>query len=71
MDDELGIADDGQACGTCRFWKRAAGADPRAGWGQCRRMPPTLPEVSDEKLVHVGVWPHTDVADWCGEWEGS
>jgi hypothetical protein len=25
--------------------------------------------VSDDKLVHVGVWPHTDVTDWCGEWE--
>jgi len=34
-------------------------------------MPPTLPAVSDEKLVHVGVWPHTDLADWCGEWEGA
>jgi hypothetical protein len=28
-----------------------------------------VPEVSDDKLVHVGVWPHTDVTDWCGEWE--
>jgi hypothetical protein len=34
-------------------------------------MPPTLPEVSDEKLVHVGVWPHTDMGDWCGEWAGT
>jgi hypothetical protein len=34
-------------------------------------MPPTLPEANDEKLVHVGVWPHTDVDDWCGEWEGA
>jgi len=33
-------------------------------------MPPTLPEISDEKLVHVGVWPHTDADDWCGEWAG-
>lgn len=60
-----------QACGTCRFWKRAAGGDLQAGWGQCRRHPPTVPEVGDDKLVHVGVWPHTDVTDWCGEWEAT
>jgi hypothetical protein len=71
MDDQPEIAEPGQSCGTCRFWKRAAVADPRAGWGQCRRMPPTLPEMSDEKLVHVGVWPHTDGDDWCGEWAGT
>ena len=71
MDGEIRIDDRGQACGNCRFWNRASGGDPRASWGQCRRMPPTLPAVSDEKLVHVGVWPHTDLADWCGEWEGA
>jgi len=71
MDDESQIAKPGQSCGTCRYWKRAADADPQAGWGQCRRMPPTLPDVSDEKLVHVGVWPHTDAGDWCGEWAGA
>lgn len=69
MDAESAIDGHGEACGTCRFWKRSGAADPREGWGQCRRMPPTLPEMSDDKLVHVGVWPHTDVADWCGEWE--
>lgn len=69
MDESPSIESRGQACGNCRFWKQPPGGDPRAGWGQCRRMPPTVPEVSDDKLVHVGVWPHTDVADWCGEWE--
>jgi len=68
MDDALCTDRGGQSCGTCRFWKRAAGDDPRGSWGQCRRMPPTVPEVGDDKLVHVGVWPHTDIADWCGEW---
>ena len=69
MDESLEIAGSPHACGTGRFWKRAAGGDLQAGWGQCRRHPPTVPEVSDDKLVHVGVWPHTDVTDWCGEWE--
>lgn len=67
--NSLQINGGGQACGTCRFWKQPPGGDPRAGWGQCRRMPPTVPDVSDDKLVHVGVWPHTDSTDWCGEWE--
>jgi len=71
MDDDSTTDERGQGCGNCRFWKRAAGGDQHAGWGQCRRMPPTLPDVADDKLVHVGVWPHTDRADWCGEWQGA
>lgn len=71
MSDRPANADDRPTCGGCRFWKPAAGGDSRAGWGQCRRMPPTLPELEDDKLVHVGVWPHTDAADWCGEWEAA
>ena len=69
MEEPTQISSRPQACGTCRFWKRAAGGDLQAGWGQCRRHRPTVPEVNDDKLVHVGVWPHTDVTDWCGEWE--
>ena len=58
----------GQTCGTCRFWRQDA-ADARGpGWGQCRRMPPVMPAFEAEKLVHVGVWPHTAADDWCGEW---
>jgi hypothetical protein len=57
------------ACGTCRFWRLDPDATHEAGWGQCRRMPPTLPAIQDDRLVHVGVWPHTDERDWCGEWQ--
>jgi hypothetical protein len=32
-------------------------------------MPPVLPDFDDEKLVHVGIWPHTAADDWCGEWQ--
>lgn len=58
-------------CGTCRFWRPETTSDAPAGWGQCRRMPPTLPAIDDEKLVHVGMWPHTDRGDWCGEWSAA
>lgn len=57
-----------QACGTCAFWRPEADAASETGWGQCRRMPPALPTIHDDKLVHVGLWPHTDKRDWCGEW---
>jgi hypothetical protein len=69
------------SCGTCQFWRPAAThADAsdalavpsgrgRQGWGQCRRMPPTLPVVRDDKLMLVGLWPHTEEGDWCGEWQ--
>jgi len=50
------------------FWRPDRVALQRAGWGQCRRMPPAMPPVEDDKLVHVGVWPHTEERDWCGEW---
>lgn len=32
-------------------------------------MPPALPPIGEDKLVHVGLWPHTDERDWCGEWQ--
>jgi hypothetical protein len=31
-------------------------------------MPPTMPPIQDDKLLHVGAWPHTQETDWCGEW---
>ena len=34
-------------------------------------MPPSLPQVEEDKLLHVGVWPHTAAADLCGEWEAA
>lgn len=60
-----------QQCGGCLFWKRSTASHNGTGWGQCRRMPPALPEIADDKLVHVGLWPHTDERDWCGEWRSA
>lgn len=60
---------DRPACATCRFWRRRRVADEHDSWGQCRRMPPTLPELTDDKLVVAGVWPFTEEQDWCGEWQ--
>lgn len=57
-----------RTCRTCGFWWRDASGESGDDWGQCRRMPPTTPPIRDDKLVHVGVWPHTVATDWCGEW---
>ena len=59
----------GQACATCVHWRPDTRAEQDAEWGQCRRMPPTMPPFEDDKIVHVGVWPHTQAGDWCGEWQ--
>jgi hypothetical protein len=59
------------SCGSCRFWKPHAGSKESQGWGQCKRMPPALPEIKDEKLVLAGIWPSTDERDWCGEYEAA
>lgn len=56
-------------CNSCRFWRRRRVQDEADDWGECRRMPPALPEVDDERLVVAGVWPFTKAGDWCGEWE--
>jgi hypothetical protein len=58
-----------QSCGTC--WKPHAGSKESQGWGQCKRAPPALPEIKDEKLVLAGIWPSTDERDWCGEWQAA
>lgn len=74
--DELAGQVAGHTCGTCRFWRtsgRGEGVRPDGdtGWGQCRRMPPALPVVRDDKLLLVGLWPHTEEGDWCGEWRAG
>jgi hypothetical protein len=60
---------DDQDCRSCRFWRRDPASDRGPDWGECRRMPPTLPPIEQEKLLHVGIWPHTSGDDWCGEWQ--
>jgi hypothetical protein len=49
-------------------WRPEKAGEQLVGWGQCRRMPPAMPPIQDDKLVHVGLWPHTQESDWCGEW---
>ena len=60
-----------QVCATCRHWRPETSGEKAGGWGQCRRMPPAMPPIQDDKLVHVGVWPHTQDSDWCGEWQAG
>ena len=59
---------EGRACDTCRFWRKQSLRDEN-DWGQCRRMPPILPDLVDDKLVIAGIWASTKDGDWCGEWE--
>jgi hypothetical protein len=68
MVDRSAAARSGQVCGTCLFWRVDRVAPQITGWGQCRRMPPAMPPIEEDKLVHVGVWPHTEEREWCGEW---
>jgi hypothetical protein len=60
-----------QSCRCCRFWRRGPVDTRQPDWGECRRMPPTLPPIEQEKLMHVGIWPHTAADDWCGEWQAG
>jgi len=69
LEDDDAAAGGRPSCGSCRFWKPLAGSKESSGWGQCKRMPPALPEIKDEKLVLAGIWPSTDERDWCGEWQ--
>jgi len=58
-----------ESCRSCSFWRPEVTVGDGTGWGQCRRMPPALPTIRDDKLALVGIWPHTDGRDWCGEWQ--
>ena len=60
-----------EACHTCWFWRQGASEHRGPEWGECRRLPPSLPPIEEEKLVHVGIWPHTAEDDWCGEWQAA
>jgi len=61
----------GRVCATCLHWRPETTGDKTIGWGQCRRMPPAMPPIQNDKLLHVGVWPHTRESEWCGEWRAS
>ncbi len=60
-----------EQCAVCRFWRQGGPAGRDLDWGECRRMPPALPQIDQDKLLHVGLWPHTAADDWCGEWESA
>lgn len=60
-------------CSECRFFDRApregtvsaiwfSADDARDGKGICRRHAPRTDQV-------VGRWPHTHLADWCGDFQ--
>jgi len=57
-----------RSCDACRYWWQEKVRRTAAGWGQCRRMPPSLPSDREDKLKLVGIWPETEANDWCGEW---
>lgn len=65
----VGGAELPDCCRTCRFWRQAGRGGPGPDWGLCKRMPPVLPEIDEDKMVHVGIWPSTEAKDWCGEWQ--
>jgi hypothetical protein len=69
MDTFVASPHPGQVCGTCLHWRPEKTGEQLLGWGQCRRMPPAMPPIQDDKLVHVGLWPHTRESDWCGAWQ--
>lgn len=58
-----------RSCDACRYWWQEKVRRTAAGWGQCRRMPPSLPSDREDKLKLVGIWPETEADDWCGEWQ--
>ena len=68
-DESVLAAAEVPGCCNCRFWRRAGRDGPGPDWGHCKRMPPVLPEIDDDKMVHVGIWPSTEAGDWCGEWQ--
>jgi len=55
-----------QTCSACRYWEKWA----KPG-GECRRNSPqaALLHVDIDDTEHLAIWPGTDDADWCGEWE--
>jgi len=49
-------------CFRCRYWEPPDEDNP----GECRRNPPTIDFVGDEKRT---AWPVTESGDWCGEFD--
>jgi hypothetical protein len=56
------------SCKHCRFFHPAVTWSGRAGDGECRRDPPTLPQ-SYGYVAAWGVWPIVSLEYWCGAHE--
>ena len=48
-------------CGTCKFWFHVEGEKP-VTVSRCRRYPP----INVQKDETFGVFPLTDISEWCG-----
>ncbi len=63
--------DERQACGDCRHYEWAG---PIAGWGECRRFPPTLLPVTVANAgddEHRSRHPCVKKHHWCGEFSAA
>ena len=70
---------DNQRCETCRFWEYVGYEEEfDESFGRCRRLPPVFNrDAADhwyknsigQYVNEIGVWPHTVITDWCGEYQ--
>lgn len=51
-------------CETCPYWDTSTSLDSEIDTGSCKVRPPTAGPARDN---HMGVWPFTEINDWCGE----
>lgn len=54
-----------ERCTNCTFWIQDDG--DRQGRGDCRRLPPAVHSLGSDS--YASVYPSTNKADWCGEFE--
>lgn len=55
-------------CASCRFWQHTY-TYKESRSGLCRRRPPKVLVVSDERGATETCWPMTTEHEWCGEHE--
>jgi hypothetical protein len=61
-------------CLTCQFWERkcfVVGTDRpnEDSISECRRHPPTVIGYDYDNMMTETVFPETEGAYWCGEWQ--
>lgn len=57
-------------CAYCKYWEAPSDKDPFGETlGECRRKPPHVFLITDEKaeIVVATQWPETAPTGWCGE----